>query len=565
MDERATPADAPPAASPGEPRVSQSPKGDQPAEHSAEGVLLAAAGGAWVTPAISALLLACFAGSIALGVHPLSPTTEQLLRAGGSFGPMLVGGEWWRLLSAELLHAGIVHLAFNLWALWGAGQFAERMYGKAGFLAVYLLSAVGATLLSVAVAPLAVSVGASGAIFGVYGALLAFAWSGHSLLPREFLKRQRGSLLAFLGYNVLFALVDRRVDAAGHAGGLAVGIALGLLLRRDLRDPRDGAARRVGAVVAMVALLGAAALGVRARVAAVPQVRALLLGREAAVDLDAGRFEAARDKLGAAIAARDSWRWRYLRALALIRLHRPREALEDAKVAADLAPRETWEPLGLKGPLELGLQLTEEAARTCGMIADRAPWRSPGFPVGNVVFCAEVFLKRGDSKAALEWAELLVGAHPDAPEGLRIRAHVLAHTGQFDRALADLDRAVDKAPADSRALNARAWLRLGSEDFAGARKDADRAVAAEPSNAAAIGTRCFALAGLGDVEGARRDCARAVELAPPGSPEDRGMLAFLAGDRAGALRFWIEAAARTPTDGRVLAPWIARARKDEAK
>jgi membrane associated rhomboid family serine protease/tetratricopeptide (TPR) repeat protein len=514
-----------------------------------------------VTLAISALLVACFAASVAFGVDAFSPTAQQLLRVGGSFGPLLLDGEWWRLLSAEFLHGGIVHLAFNLWALWGAGQLAERIYGRLGFLAIYMLSAMGATLLSVAVAPLTVSIGASGAIFGVYGALSAFAWFHRNLFPGEFLRQQRNSLLAFLGYNVVFAVVDRRIDAAGHAGGFAVGIALGLLLWRDLRDPRSGAARQVGAVVVVAALLVAAAQGVRARVASVPVLQVARLTREAADAFSAGQFGVAVEKLSAAIAADDSSPLRLARAHALSKLGRRRVALEDAKVAVDLAPTDALDALGVRGSLEFDLGLREEAARTCGLISNRAPWRAPDVRAGSFAFCAFVYLQRGDPKAALDWADLVVGADPDSEVGLRVRAHVLERTGQFERALVDFDRVIEKAPNNAWALNARAWLRLGSEDFAGAWDDADRAIAIEPSKAAAIGTRCFALSGLGDVEGARRDCARAVELAPPGTPEDRGMLAFLVGDRAAALRLWLEAAPRDPTNRRVLAPWIAKARE----
>ncbi|HET6924069.1 MAG TPA: rhomboid family intramembrane serine protease, partial [Anaeromyxobacteraceae bacterium] len=184
-----------------------------------------------MTPAITGILVACFAGELALGVDPISPTSEQLFRVGGGFGPNLARGEWWRLLSSTLLHAGLVHLGFNLWAFWSAGRFAERIFGNLSFAVLYLLSALGGSLLSTAVHPLAVSVGASGAIFGVYGALLAFALTHRGVFPPEVLRQQRNGLAGFLLYNVAFSFADRRIDLAGHAGGLLVGLAAGWLLR----------------------------------------------------------------------------------------------------------------------------------------------------------------------------------------------------------------------------------------------------------------------------------------------------------------------------------------------
>ena len=134
-------------------------------------LLRAATPRVWATPAIAGLLVLCFVGSVLLGVEPISPTAGQLFEVGANFGPALVEGQWWRLLTASLLHAGLAHLAFNLWAFWTAGFLTERLFGQAGFLAIYVLSALGASLLSVTVKPLGVSIGASGAIFGVYGAL----------------------------------------------------------------------------------------------------------------------------------------------------------------------------------------------------------------------------------------------------------------------------------------------------------------------------------------------------------------------------------------------------------
>lgn len=222
---------------------------------------------AFVTPAIVFLLALTFVLSLVRGADVLRPSAQALLDAGGDYGPALLAGEWWRLGSATLLHAGLLHLAFNVWALWNAGLFAERIFGNAAYLVLYVASGLGASLLSVAVRPLVVSVGASGAIFGVYGALLAFVLTHHGVFTKDFLAAQRNSLFAFVAYNLLFGLTQPNIDLWGHAGGFATGFLAGLALSRDLLAPKAHRVRRVLAAVALALALGVAALLVRVRLA----------------------------------------------------------------------------------------------------------------------------------------------------------------------------------------------------------------------------------------------------------------------------------------------------------
>jgi membrane associated rhomboid family serine protease len=105
---------------------------------------------AWVTPAMAILIVIGFVVELALGVSLTGPTGAQLLKAGGQFGPSFAGGEWWRSVTSMFLHSGPIHLAFNLWAFWSIGRLTERIYGSRSFLAIYLLSGIGASLTSVA-------------------------------------------------------------------------------------------------------------------------------------------------------------------------------------------------------------------------------------------------------------------------------------------------------------------------------------------------------------------------------------------------------------------------------
>src|SRR5262249_58687152 len=149
----------------------------------------------------------------------------------------MVDGEWWRLLSSNFAHIGVVHLLLNMWCLWSLGRLAERMFGNWTFLAIYLLSGLGGSLASICWNPSIVSAGASGAVFGVAGGLAAFWYFGKVALPRSIIKRDFASILTFVGYNLSYGFARGGVDNAGHIGGLFVRFSLGALLHRALSAP----------------------------------------------------------------------------------------------------------------------------------------------------------------------------------------------------------------------------------------------------------------------------------------------------------------------------------------
>lgn len=544
-----------PGASPG-----ASPPDPQPDRASeVAGLLRSATPRAWVTPAIVVVLIACFAGEVALGADPLEPTTEELLRLGAGFGPLLVEGQWWRLLSSTLLHGGLIHLGFNLWALWSAGQFTERIFGNLAFAALYLLSALGGSLLSTALHPLVVSVGASGAIFGVYGALLAFALTHRGVFPPAILRQQRNSLAAFLVYNVAFGLADPRIDLAGHAGGLLTGLAAGWLLRRDLRRPSEHVRRRLQGATALVVLLAAGAWGALQRVERVPLIRAQRLDEQAGAALRANDPQKAADLLteALALAGEGSKGFRAhlhkRRGLANLQAERLDAALSDLSRALELQPGDLLAK-EVRAQALLRAGRLDEAERDCADL-----WKAPGVDPVSAGFCALVAAERGDSGAALERAGRVLERQPDHVGALWTRSRSRQETGDLDGALADLDHLLRLRPDDAHALNSRAWFRIERGDFAAGLEDAERSLALRPDDGLALGTRCFALAGLGRRQAARKDCARAAELVPD-DLVDQGMIAFLDGRRAEALRRWSEAGRRRAADARSLRPWIARAR-----
>lgn len=203
--------------------------------------------------------IAIFAAMLFFGAGPWHTSSELQLAWGANFGPATQDGQWWRLGSALFLHFGLIHLAMNLLALWDAGRLVERMYGSARFVLLYFAAGLGGNLVSlVARGGHAVSGGASGAIFGLYGALLVGLWQERRHLhPREFRWLFWGGAAFSLGMIVIGGVLPI-IDNAAHAGGLIAGAVAGAVLLRPLSAeaglPRPA---RWGAAVLLFALVAA--------------------------------------------------------------------------------------------------------------------------------------------------------------------------------------------------------------------------------------------------------------------------------------------------------------------
>jgi rhomboid protease GluP len=197
----------------------------------------------YVTPALLGANALAFVVTAIAGAGLWTPNPEVLFRWGTNVGAWTSDGQWWRLLTCTFLHFGALHLVLNMAALASAGSVVERLYGNARFLALYVLSGVAGSLASLAAHPLTSSAGASGAIFGIYGAQLAY-FLGRRGIPLSILRPQRSSAAIFIGYSLLNGFGHDGIDNAAHVGGLVAGFLLGLLLARPL-EPEH---RRTGAV-----------------------------------------------------------------------------------------------------------------------------------------------------------------------------------------------------------------------------------------------------------------------------------------------------------------------------
>jgi rhomboid protease GluP len=192
-----------------------------------------------VTTALVGLNALVFVAMALTGVSPLLPNTAQLLRWGANFGPLSLNGEPWRMLTSNYVHIGIVHIALNMWCLWNLGYLAERIFDPWSYVLTYTACGIAGSVASLWIHPLGVGAGASGAIFGMAGALIAALYLGRLPVPKSALKGTMKSLLTFAGYNLFFGAVAPGIDNSAHIGGLVIGLAIGAVLAQHLTAPPD--------------------------------------------------------------------------------------------------------------------------------------------------------------------------------------------------------------------------------------------------------------------------------------------------------------------------------------
>ncbi len=177
-----------------------------------------------VTPFIIYINALVFVAMVLVGISPLQPTTKSLFLWGGNFRPAVIHGEWWRLLSYMFLHGGIMHLLMNTYAMLYIGMFLEPLMGRFRFASAYVLTGICAGLMSIVMHPFSVGVGASGAIFGLYGVFLSMLTTSH--IERTMRKTMLRSIMFFVVLNLLYGL-QGNTDNAAHIGGLLSGLAVG--------------------------------------------------------------------------------------------------------------------------------------------------------------------------------------------------------------------------------------------------------------------------------------------------------------------------------------------------
>jgi rhomboid protease GluP len=233
----------------------------------------------WVSYALALLNVAVWLLILASGAALMQAPAEKMLAWGGNAASEVQRGQWWRLLTAVFLHSGPMHLAMNMAALLCTGPTVERVYGSRRFLLLYLGAGLAGSAASLHFsAQQATAVGASGAVFGVAGALLVAALRHRRFLPTVLSFYTLGGMGLLLLDAMLRGFGSERVDNAAHVGGLLAGCLLALILPDRISGRHDARQAKRRTIVA-----GAAAFAITAAVA--------LTARPAIVDVRNG-FEA---------------------------------------------------------------------------------------------------------------------------------------------------------------------------------------------------------------------------------------------------------------------------------
>lgn len=158
---------------------------------------------------------------------------KVLVDMGALYGPyVLQGDEWWRLFTAMFLHGGMTHILMNMFSLYIIGRGAEMYFEKKAYISIYLFSGLIGGLTSLFMHPESVGVGASGAIFGIFGALAGFFLANREKIAthaKAFMK----DFAIIIGINLVIGLSIPSVDVSAHLGGLAVGIVGGFVLSKN--------------------------------------------------------------------------------------------------------------------------------------------------------------------------------------------------------------------------------------------------------------------------------------------------------------------------------------------
>lgn len=151
---------------------------------------------------------------------------KTLFLFGAKYTPAIVHGQWWRLITAGFLHGGLIHIGMNSWVLYDLGAQVEEAYGTARFLVIYFVTSVAGFFASMIVMPNTPSIGASAALFGLIGVMIALGARSRS----SFGQAMRAFYIRWAIYGLLMGFIMSHVDNAAHIGGLAAGFAMGYVV-----------------------------------------------------------------------------------------------------------------------------------------------------------------------------------------------------------------------------------------------------------------------------------------------------------------------------------------------
>ncbi len=366
---------------------------------------------------VAVFLIMTFAGG--------STNMDVLLGFGASFAPYFRRGEYWRLVMPMFLHIGWLHLIVNSYALFILGPILERVYGYGRFALLYVAAGMGSSALSMSLST-NVAAGASGAIFGIAGAMLVTGYLHRNLIPRRWGRAFGRGILPFIVINLIFGFSVRGIDNWGHLGGLLSGLVLAALIPPpgDQLAPWSGGQRTSQTVVVVPVLVVALAMASTAQAYV--------------------RFRDVTQLLAEGVRLRFA--------------HQDAEALKRFQAAAQNSPRDE-RPHVMMGAIYLGQQQFDKAIREYSV----AVRLSPGAPEAQLALGAAYRMK-GDLSKAQQAFEGALGKNPATAEGQRVLADLYAEQKFYSEAIRHYKQALQIDPNMAESHNNLAWFYATCED-----------------------------------------------------------------------------------------------------
>jgi rhomboid protease GluP len=383
---------------------------------------LTSSGGIGLTQALVFINVAVFVAMGAMGVSVMNPPPQALVRWGANYGPLTFSGEWWRLISYNFLHSGLLHIGFNMWCLWDLGALCESLYGTWTFGALYLISGVAGGLASTGLNPARLSVGASGAIFGLAGALIAGYYLGEFSIPRPMIQMRLRSILTFVAYNIVLGFIGT-TDNMCHLGGLVAGLICGALIARVAPSAEDVSGR--------IAIIALAALALGGTTVSLERSRGYIIHAQRGNDfLGQNRTDDAISELQAAARLNP----KYLPArISLAEAYYSKG--EYPKAEAELKQALAIQPQSLDAAFSLGfVYLAEHNSQDAKATFARLLTRDPGL-AGAHYGLGMALAAEGDDRAAIPEYQMAIKMRPEF-------GSVHYHLGLAQARLKDYDAAI---------------------------------------------------------------------------------------------------------------------------
>jgi|GEM_PF-127634 len=506
-----------------------------------------------VTYDIIAINILIYLAMVFSGLDFLTPDPLKLIDWGANIRSQTLDGQWWRLVSCTFLHYGLMHVGMNMWVLSDIGLFVEKIVGRWQFIGAYLLAGIAGSMTSLWWHEQVVGVGASGAIFGLFGVFLALNATGH--IDRALQQNLQRKILFFIMISLGIGWIVPQFDNAGHIGGLLGGILTGGFMLPKLLRKGPQFIRKYPIPLASLVIIPAVVFGLAFtsnwQVDYDKLINNFSENEKAAMEYFGFTEETAPEAKTAFLENTGIPAWEENESLAseisdLYGL--PPNYITRSELLKQYAQlrKQQFEKL-LQSIAAKNTALNNELARINKDIRDILIRMDPEDP-SNLLKRAEDRMKQGDYNGALEDANTLIAMMPNRSELYDFRARIYRRLQRFDAAVKEYETVVSRggATADTYIDKGFCLARLGKHNEA--IQAYDRALAISPANAIAFNYRGWSNFQQNNNEQALKDYRKALQIFPELSTtlSNLGLLKYYMGEKDSANLYLNKAIAIDP-------------------